>query len=301
MGVLAMEKQIPKFYETFIPILKVLSKEDVLHINDLRIKVQDEFYSDLPQELLTEKTKSGDILILNRIAWGKAYLKQAQMIHQPSRGMVQITEKGKKVCEKGALTLKELVNDPDYIANQRDTKSKKNIIEETISEASPEDLIDSGFRIIENQIKIELLMKLKNLNPYYFEKVVLIMLEKMGYGDFVGTPKSGDGGIDGIISEDKLGLDKIYVQAKRYADNKVRETDIRNFIGAMSRDTHKGVFVTTSDFDEKAIQKAKDAQQKIVLINGDYLVDLMLKYGVGTQIKNMYQVKEIDEDFFEES
>ena len=121
----------------------------------------------------------------------------------------------------------------------------------------------------------------------------------MGYGDFIETPKSGDGGIDGIISQDKLGLERIYIQAKRYTDNKVREGDIRNFIGAMSRDANKGVFVTTSTFDENALKKAHDAGQKIITIDGLGLVDLMLRYGVGVQVRETYEVKEIDQDFFE--
>jgi restriction system protein len=121
----------------------------------------------------------------------------------------------------------------------------------------------------------------------------------MGYGDFIETSKSGDGGIDGIINEDKLGLDKIYIQAKRYEDNKVREKDIRNFIGAMSGDTTKGVFVTTSDFDKGAIQKAHDAHHTIILIDGKKLVDLMHQFDVGVQIKSTYAVKILDDDFFE--
>ena len=119
----------------------------------------------------------------------------------------------------------------------------KTTIEEN---ASPQDLIDSGFEQIEREVKDELLAKLKEVDPYAFEKLILILLKKMGYGDFVETSRSGDGGIDGIINEDQLGLEKIYIQAKRYNENKVRETDIRNFIGAMSGDTHKGIFVTTS-------------------------------------------------------
>lgn len=122
----------------------------------------------------------------------------------------------------------------------------------------------------------------------------------MGYGDFIETAKSGDGGIDGIINEDKLGLSKIYIQAKRYSDNKVREKDIRNFIGAMSGDTSKGVFVTTSSFDQSAMNKAREAHHSIILIDGKRLVSLMHEYGVGVQVKNTYEVKEIDEDFFEE-
>ncbi|MCR4288709.1 MAG: restriction endonuclease [Candidatus Scalindua sp.] len=124
-------------------------------------------------------------------------------------------------------------------------ESAKSIGNDEIKSSSPQDLIDSGFSAIESQIKNDLLGKLKDIDPYYFEKVILILLNRMGYGDFIETSKSGDGGIDGIINEDKLGLDKIYIQAKRYNENKVREKDIRNFIGAMSGETSKGVFVTT--------------------------------------------------------
>ena len=122
----------------------------------------------------------------------------------------------------------------------------------------------------------------------------------MGYGDFIETKKTGDGGIDGIINQDQLGLSKIYIQAKRYADNKVREKDIRNFIGAMSGDTVNGVFVTTSKFDEGAISKAKAAHHKIVMLDGRKLVDLMYQFGVGVQTTNTYEMKQVDEDFFEE-
>ena len=121
----------------------------------------------------------------------------------------------------------------------------------------------------------------------------------MGYGDFIETSKSKDGGIDGVINEDKLGLEKIYIQAKRYNENRIREKDIRNFIGAMSGDTNKGVFVTTSAFDDAAVKKAHDAHHSIILIDGNKLVDFMHQYGVGVQVRNVYEVKEVDEDFFE--
>lgn len=290
--------EIPKYHETFIPILKVLKDGRIIRVNDLRRLVQDQFYSDLPKELLEKKTKNGDILILNRISWGKAYLKQAEMISQPERAMVQITDKGREVLRRGTLTLKELLSDKDFLANRK-LKEDKNI-EDINENASPQDLIDMGFRSIEAQIKADLLAKLKTIDPYYFQKVTLKLLEKMGYGNFLETSKSGDGGIDGVINQDKLGLDKIYMQAKRYTDNKVREGDIRNFIGAMSRDASKGIFVTTSMFDERAIQKAHDAGQKIITIDGNMLVDLMYKYDVGVQIRDSYDIKQIDEDFFEE-
>lgn len=137
------------------------------------------------------------------------------------------------------------------------------------------------------------------MDPYAFEKIILILLKKMGYGDFIETSKSGDGGIDGIINEDQLGLEKIYIQAKRYSENKVRETDIRNFIGAMSGNTRKGIFVTTSSFGEKAKVKARDAHHTIILLDGSKLVDLMHKYNVGVQTKSYYEIKAVDNDFFD--
>jgi len=292
-------RELPKFHETFIPVLESLSDKKIVHRNDLRIKVRDQHYSDLPKDILKEKTKSGDILILNRIGWGIAYLKQAKMVHQPERGLVQITEKGFEALKVKTLTLEDLKQDSDYLRYEQLKKIKSiDVKNGDVVNSSPQDMIDYGFASIEEEVKNELITKLKEVDPYYFEKVILLLLNKMGYGDFVETKKSGDGGVDGIINQDKLGLEKIYVQAKRYSENKVREKDIRNFIGAMSRDTSKGVFVTTTDFDPKAVEKAKDAQHKIILIDADTLAGLMYEYGVGVQVQNTYEAKDLDEDFF---
>ena len=291
------KEELPKFHETFNPILDILSEGNIIHHRELLKKVVDKYYSHLPKELLDEKTKSGEILILNRIAWGKSYLKKGGYIIYPERGMVQITEKGK--AKKKQLQLKEVEGDSNFFNFYAEEKAKGVSNNTEIINSTPQDLIDTGFSEIETQVKNELLDKLKSIDPYYFEKVILILLKKMGYGDFLETTKSGDGGIDGIINEDKLGLDKIYIQAKRYGENKVREKEIRNFIGAMSGDTSKGVFVTTSDFDKGATKKAHDAHHTIILIDGSKLVDLMHQYNVGIQIKVTYEVKELDEDFFE--
>lgn len=289
--------ELPKFHETFNPILDILSDGKTIHHRELLVRVLDKYYSELPQELLEIKTKSGEQLILNRIAWGKSYLKKGGFITYPERGTVQITQKGKDALGK-KLGLSDIENEAGFLQFYSDEKTKiPNKLE--INSSSPQDLIDSGVSAIESQIKSELLEKLKSVDPYYFEKIILLLLHKMGYGEFVETSKSKDGGIDGIVNEDKLGLDKIYIQAKRYAENKVREKDIRNFIGAMSGDTTKGIFVTTSTYDDSAVKKAHDAHHKIILIDGEKLVNLMYQYGVGTQIKNIYEVKEIDEDFFE--
>jgi restriction system protein len=293
--------EIPKFHETFNKILEILSDRKILKSNELIRNVINKYYSNLPKELLEQKTKSGDNLLINRIAWGKSYLKKGGFIIYPERGAVQITEKG--LTQKKILKLEDIENGDNFIDFYTDenikTSASNNNIHEEFNNSSPQDLIDIGFSKIEAQIKTDLLEKLKTIDPFFFEKVILILLKAMGYGDFVETAKTGDGGIDGIINEDKLGLDRIYIQAKRYGENKVREKDIRNFIGAMSGDTRKGIFVTTSKFDEGAIVKAKDAHHTIILIDGKKLVDLMHEYNVGIQIKSSYEIKELDEDFFE--
>ncbi len=297
----SMKIEIPKFHETFIPILETLSNTETIHTRELQRLVIEKYFSDLTKEQLSEKTKTGEILINNRIAWGKSYLKKGGYIFYPERANVKITEKGLK--QKSNLSLQSVVEDSGtlnfYTEENNKAKDQKKDLKEIVV-SSPQDLIDKGFSQIESEVKNDLLEKLRTIDPYYFEKVILILLKKMGYGEFKETSKSGDGGVDGIINEDKLGLDKIYIQAKRFNENKVREKDIRNFIGAMSGDTNKGVFVTTSLFDIGAIEKAKNAHHKIILINGSELVDLMHEFNVGIQVKTTYEVKQVDQDFFEE-
>ena len=293
--------EIPKFHETFNPILEVLSNEETIHTRELQKIVIEKFFLYFTHDQLNEKTKSGEFLVNNRIAWGKSYLKKGGYISYQERGNVKITAKG--LNQKTELSLKNVVEDSGILNFYQEENLKVNSDKADLKDiinSSPQDLIDTGFSQIEKEVKIELLEKLKTIDPYYFEKVILILLKKMGYGEFVETSKSGDGGIDGIINEDKLGLDKIYIQAKRFSENKVREKDIRNFIGAMSGDTNKGVFVTTSLFDNGAIEKAKNAHHKIILLDGNKLVDLMHEFNVGIQIKALYEVKQLDQDFFEE-
>ncbi len=286
---------LPKFNETFLPILEVLKDGKIIKGRDLIRIIEERFYSSLPAHLLEQTTKSGDRVIENRIAWGKSYLKKGGLVHYPQRGYIQITEKGKSVNPDN-ISLNDIQSD---IINFYTPENASKPEPAFSASESPQDLIDLGFEKIERAVKDELLSKLKEVDPYAFEKIILILLKKMGYGDFIETAKSGDGGIDGIINEDQLGLEKIYIQAKRYSENKVRETDIRNFIGAMSGDTHKGIFVTTSTFDEKAKAKARDAHHKIILLDGSKLVDLMHRFNVGVQTKNIYEVKTLDNDFFD--
>ncbi|MDP2347047.1 MAG: restriction endonuclease [Gammaproteobacteria bacterium] len=286
---------IPKFNETFIPILEVLRDGAIVSAADLYDEVERKYYSALTQEQKEQTTKSGDRLIRNRIAWGKSYLKKGGYVHFPSRGFVQITDKGKLV-KSDQLTLQSISADAITFYQPEADKQPLKVIN---NEATPQDMIDDGIGRIEREVKDELLAKLKEIDPYSFERIILVLLKRMGYGDFIETAKSGDGGIDGIINQDQLGLDKIYIQAKRYRDNKVREPEIRNFIGAMSGDTQRGIFVTTSTFDEKAKQKVRAAHHKIILLDGSSLADLMFKFNVGVQVQQKYEVKQLDNDFFD--
>lgn len=290
--------ELPKFNETFSPILEILRNEEIITGRELLQKVEEKFYSKLPEELLSQTTKSGDRLIENRISWGKSYLKKGGFVHFPQRGLVQITQKGKD-AKPNSVSLDQIQSDVISFYEPENSKQVQISQSNQISNSSPQDLIDNGIEQIELSVKTELLEKLKTVDPYSFEKIILILLKKMGYGDFIETSKSRDGGIDGIINEDQLGLEKIYIQAKRYAENKVRETDIRNFIGAMSGDTRKGIFVTTSVFDESAQKKAREAHHSIILVNGTKLVELMHKYNIGVQVKSYYEVKVLDNDFFD--
>jgi len=172
--------ELPKYHETFIPILETLNNKESLKSRELALQVRDKYYSDLPRELLNQKTRTGANVLIDRILWGKSYLKMAKFVSYPQRGMVQMTEKGKKALEIGELPLEQLQNDPDFINHRESVKSKKeNDVELdkiNVENASPQDLIDSGFSDIETEVKTELLERLKEIDPYYFEKVRLFAI-----------------------------------------------------------------------------------------------------------------------------
>lgn len=295
---------MPKFHQTMLPILRVLEHGNEQKTSLLPDQILEQKLLRLTPAELSEKTNGGDSRFHDRVWWGATYLKQGKFVTRPSRGTIKITQKGFDYLKTNPseMTLQWLRQDQEFMSHvPARSKEKENSEVVSLDGLSPNDLMDRGYADLEQNLKKELLEKLYESNPYYFEKIVLVLFKAMGYGEFEETSKSGDGGIDGIINQDQLGLEKIYIQAKRYAhDNKVREPQIRDFIGAMSGDVSKGIFVTTSSFDQSAIKKAKDARNhKIILIDGEQLASLMMKHNVGVQLKNTYAVKEIDEDFFE--
>jgi len=244
--------------------------------------------------------KSGYIRWQSILHFYSIYVSKAGFLIKEN-GVWKITESGKAAVSKMSdQELMKFTTEAYKKWNLENKEQASDNLEEDydIKEQSPIDLIEKGFARIKRELKTVLLSKLKDTNPYYFEKICLILFKKMGYGDFVETKKSGDGGIDGIINQDALGLERVYIQAKRFTENAVREPEIRNFIGALDKDVQKGIFVTTSFFDDRAKERAKTAPGKIMLIDGDLLTDLMIEYGVGTYTKFSYDIQEIDVDFF---
>ena len=306
MKELPNKQTMPKYHETFMAILDILSSQSIMSSKETVSKVISKHYSNLPKDLLRERVKTGGLRIADRVNWGIVYLKMAKMIVGVKRGEIQITAKGLAALkQEKPVTLTTLKTDKDYIDHKNKVSANKGsrpaqteiiALDDSID---PEELVEETIDKIEKQVKSDLLERLKQTDPYDFEKVVLCLFKEMNYGEFEETPKSNDGGIDGVINRDDLGIEKIYIQSKRYSNHNVRELEIRNFIGAMSGGTNKGIFVTTSSFDNKAIEKAKNADQTIILMAGEQLVDLMYKYNVGIETKGTYETKKINEDFFD--
>ncbi len=294
--------KMPHYDELFIPYLTVLNGEQhSAPYKEIAIKVRDRFFNHLPPEILQLKNKSGNNSLLNRISFVKSELKQAGYARYPQRGYVVITDKGKKALQRGALTTKEVYNEPEYLKYKESVvqaKAKQEKSDKIDANITPDEKIDVAITAYENTVKLDLLEAVQALSPRAFEKLVLDVLESMGYGKAESTPYSRDGGIDGILNQDALGLNKVYVQSKHHANN-IAAPDIQKFIGAM-RHTRSGVFVTTSDFSSGAKEEARVSGKNLALINGENLVSLMYEHGIGVVEENPFVVKNINNDYFDE-
>ena len=289
---------IPDFQTLMLPILKLLSKNNIIKLSEMVDIMSDEYNLSKEErnEWLPSKVQK---TMYNRVAWAKQYLKNSELIESPEKGSFKITQKGLDILKKNPTKI-----DLRFLRNL-DNKDNINNIEKDnfqINEKTPEELIESAQVVYFESLQKELLSRLKKIDPVRFERIVIDLMEKMNYGIGSMTPLSHDGGIDGIIDEDELGLEKIYLQAKRYADNKVNEKEMQNFVGALGcKPAKKGVFITTSDFSEKAMSAAQASSlggKIIKLINGEELTKLMIKHCVGIQIKKTIQIKKLDEDYF---
>ncbi|WP_222842439.1 restriction endonuclease [Bowdeniella nasicola] len=274
-------------------------------------------YAGLTPEKRSERLPSGQSRSLNRIGWAITSLATAGAVERPARGLYRITEVGRQLAAKwGDRPFREadLAGLPmwdAYQAKLEERRASRDEVRDSSASVSddqdPMETIQDNVEKINDVVATELLARLQDSTPEFFEKAVLDLLTAMGYGGkerrMVHTGRSGDGGIDGIIPQDPLGVQNVYIQAKRYADtNSVGRPDVQGFLGAITgRGVDRGVFITTSSFTSDARTFAeREIHGKIVLVDGQLLTKLMLQYGVGVQSRQVIRIPEIDEDFFEE-
>jgi restriction system protein len=247
----------------------------------------------------------------NRVGWAKQHLMKAGLLESPRRSVFRISEKGKAVLGKQPerISMAFLKQFPEYIEFIRPSNNSdiKEAVEELETiEKSPKEVLDDAYSRLHKALQQELLEKVRQSHWRFFEHLVVELLVKMGYGGSVKdagrvTQPTNDGGIDGVIKEDKLGLDVIYLQAKRFeADNKVGRPEIQSFVGALEeKRAMKGVFITTSSFAATAHEYVKNISKKIILIDGEKLADFMIEYGVGVSTVDVYEIKRLDSDYFD--
>jgi restriction system protein len=303
-------KPFPKYHELMRPLLAAVADGAPHQLRDLIARMGET--SGLSADQLNETIPSGQTKFRNRTFWAATYLRKAQALSTPKRGWVQLAERGKQLlAESGPITEARLRQFPgwdeawgDSTQSAEDKLPKAALVDN--DESTPEEQIASGIEQLEANVRGELLQRVKTISPEAFERLVLQLLGALGYGvgpeSRQGVRRGPDGGIDGRIDEDRLGLASIYIQAKRYQEQSVGRPAVQSFYGAMGgQGASKGVFITTSTFTRDASDCAADLKdKKIVLIDGSRLTRLMLDSGVGVSVKDTYRVHRIDEDFFAE-
>jgi len=305
-----------------LPLLNVLKDGKEWAMKDLTDQLADEF--ELTIEEREELLPSGPSRVLvNRVAWAKTYLKEAGLVAPVRRGVIKITATGSDVIKANPNRIDDayLRQFPPYLEfrnregrspmarKRRATKSDElsHVGDSVVgSLQTPEDSIEEAYRELRDALADEILQQVLEMSDKFFERLVVDLLVAIGYGGSIEEAgktvgRSGDGGIDGIIKEDKLGLDVIVIQAKRYTTNAVGRPDIQSFAGSMeAQRASKGVFITTSSFSAPAQDYVKQIQRKIVLIDGENLTNLMIDYGVGVSPYKVLELKRLDSDYFQE-
>ena len=305
---------LPTYDQLMLPLMKLLFElNEPIKISDAANILAER--SKLSKDILNQTLPSGKNIFKDRVSWAKTYLVKAGLINQPKRAYCEISELGKtlNLNNLDAITneflaqfesfkefkfgIKEDINSLEKSTNQIIK------IEELEGKQTPEETIQNTTELLKSNIRAELLQLIKEKTPKFFEQLVVDLLVAMGYGGShqdaaQAIGKTNDGGVDGIISEDRLGLDKIYIQAKRW-ENTVGRPEIQQFKGALADQVaKKGVFITTSNFSKEAIESAK--KSGIVLIDGDKLTSLMIEFGLGIQIERSFHIYKIDQDRFDE-
>jgi restriction system protein len=305
---------VPDYQTLMLPVLKQAALGE-MRIGDVVERLAADFQ--LSDSDLSELIPSGkQTMFSNRVHWAKSYLKQAGLIEATKRAHFTITPRGKDVLKSGTqkIDIKFLRQFSEFIDFQNRSSAESSVDSSGPSQdaitsddsQTPDDLMRKTNAIIHAALGNDILDRLRVSKPAFFERVVVQLLLSMGYGGTLAQAgkaigKSGDNGVDGVIDQDTLGLDRVYVQAKRYAeDTTVGAGEIRDFFGSL--DMHKaskGLFVTTSTFTKAATETAEKLGKRIVLIDGRDLTKLMIRFNVGCRIEEIFEMKKIDEEFFE--
>jgi restriction system protein len=303
---------VPDFQSIMLPLLRLLGDKQIHKASDLRIKIANHF--DLSETDQNEMLPSGTQLKLdNRVHWAISYLKHAGLLIYPSRGSCLITDVGINVLANPPenINIKYLRTFQVFQQWQDETKSnrrKADILDEEEGVqvlSTPDEDMENSYTELTRVLRSEIIEKIKSCSPQFFEQLVIDLLLKMGYGgskieagEVLG--KSNDGGIDGLIKEDRLGLDIIYVQAKKW-ENVVPVSQVRDFAGALlSKKAKKGIFIATSSFPNTARQFVAAIEPRIVLVDGEQLAELMIEHDLGVSVKRTFPVKKLDLDYYEE-
>ena len=296
--------EMPTWEEFLVPVLQVLSdgqqrgRREMFHLAAAQVGLTD--------QQLSEVLASGQTKANNRIGWALSALALSGAIDRPSRGHYVINEHGRALLAGHPDVLGERDLFPDGRRRWKATsQAPSQPSSQPDTELDPIEQIDQGVTRFNADVAVQLIDRLRAQDPAFLEQAVLDLLVAMGYG---GAEKqvrrlggSGDGGVDGVIDQDALGLDRVYVQAKRYAaENTVGRETIQAFVGALhGRQASRGIFITTSRFTQHAIDYVSTIPTRVILIDGDRLARLMIQYGVGVQTRHTYRLVEVDEDFFE--
>ena len=305
---------IPDYQTLMLPVLRYAAEGET-RVADVSERIADDL--GLTQAERDELLPSGrQRLLHNRIHWAKFYMSKAGLIASPARGRFVATDKGKALLATSPerIDVALLMQEPEFrefyrnegaAIDENGTPAKP--VQDTSSRTTPEEQIDAAYASMQAALRDELLQRILSNSPAFFEQLIVDLLVAMGYGGShkdaaAQLGRSGDGGVDGIVNEDRLGLDRIYVQAKRYAPgNPVGRPDVNGFVGSLvGLGATKGVFVTTSTFSQPARDFVKHLSQRIILINGEELADLMIEHGVGVRSYRTVEFKRLDEDFFGE-
>lgn len=304
---------IPDYQTIMLPLLKLLPDRKEYIFKDVVTLLGQQF--SLTEQELSELLPSGQsLLFANRVGWARTYLKKAGLLDAPKRGMLSITERGLEVLKKKPAKIDNnlLKQFPEFLEFQNIKKEDVEISRHSdnvqTEKQTPEETIDLAYQNIRQSLAQELIDTVRRLSPTFFERLVVELLVKMGYGGSIkdagrAIGKTGDEGIDGTIKEDKLGLDIIYIQAKRWqAANIVGRPELHKFVGALAgQGAKKGIFITTSSFSKDALNYTPKNETKIVLIDGVQLAQLMIDYNLGVSVQRAYEIKRLDNDYFEEA